>query len=73
VQEFLEEAFSLVGLDWKRYVEIDPALFRPTEGDVLLGDSTKARERLRWRPKTTFKDLVRIMVQADLQAEGMSL
>ncbi len=73
VHEFLGEAFGLVGLDWQRYVDIDPALFRPTEGEILLGDPSKAAQKLKWAPKTTFKELVRIMVQADLQAEGLSL
>jgi GDPmannose 4,6-dehydratase len=73
VREFVAEAFRLAGLDWQRYVEIDPALFRPTEGDVLLGDSSKARQRLKWAPRTSFQELVRIMVQAELQAVGLSL
>ena len=73
VREFVAEAFRLVGLDWQRYVEIDPALFRPTEGDVLLGDSSKARQRLNWAPRTSFKELVRLMLQAELHAVGLSL
>jgi GDPmannose 4,6-dehydratase len=68
VKEFLEEAFSYQDLDWRDYVEIDPRYFRPTEVDFLLGDPTKARERLGWQPRVTFKELVRIMVDADLQA-----
>lgn len=67
VQEFLEEAFSLVNLDWKKFVEIDPRYFRPTEVDILVGDSSKAEKILRWKAKTKFKELVRIMVEADLQ------
>jgi GDPmannose 4,6-dehydratase len=67
VREFLEEAFSYAELDWRRYVEIDPKYFRPTEVDYLLGDPTKARQQLNWQPKVTFKELVRIMVDADMQ------
>lgn len=67
VREFLEEAFSYAELDWRRYVEIDPKYFRPTEVDFLLGDPIKARQQLNWQPKVTFKELVRIMVDADMQ------
>lgn len=66
VREFLEEAFSYVELDWERYVKIDPRYFRPAEVDLLIGDSSKARKAFGWQPKTTFKDLVRIMVDADI-------
>ncbi|ADL07286.1 GDP-mannose 4,6-dehydratase [Thermosediminibacter oceani] len=66
VREFLEEAFGLLGLDWRQYVEIDPRYFRPTEVEFLLGDSTKARQKLGWKPKVTFKDLVKMMVEHDL-------
>jgi len=72
VQEFLEEAFAYVDLDWQKYVEIDPRYFRPTEEEFLLADSTKARERLGWEPKVTFKELVRIMVDADMEAIGLN-
>lgn len=67
VQEFVEEAFSLLGLDWKRYVEVDSAYFRPTEVDYLLGDATRAKEILQWKPATDFKTLVRMMVESDLR------
>jgi GDPmannose 4,6-dehydratase len=67
VREFLDEAFGYIGLDWNEFVRIDPRYFRPTEVDYLLGDSTKAREELRWEPRIKFKDLVRIMVDADLE------
>jgi GDPmannose 4,6-dehydratase len=67
VKEFVEEAFSLLGLDWQKHVEIDQRYIRPTEVDLLLGDFSKAKRNLRWNPKVTFKDLVRIMVQADLE------
>jgi len=67
VKEFLEEAFSYADLDWKKYVEIDPLYFRPTEVDYLLGDSTKARAAFGWRPRTSFRQLVRMMVDADIE------
>lgn len=65
VQEFLEQAFECVGLPWQQYVAIDPRYLRPSEVDLLLGDATKARERLGWTPKTSFDELVRLMVEAD--------
>jgi GDPmannose 4,6-dehydratase len=68
VQEFLEEAFSYVGLNWRDYVQIDPKYYRPTEVDLLIGNGAKAKAKLGWEPKTTFKELVRIMVDADLAA-----
>jgi len=65
VQEFIEEAFSHVGLDWQKYVDKDPRYFRPTEVDLLIGNAQKAEKKLGWRPKTGFKELVRLMVEAD--------
>lgn len=73
VREFLDESFGLVGLDWKKYVEIDPRYYRPAEVDLLLGDPTKAKEKLGWKPKTTFKELVKIMLEYDLNSVGLSL
>lgn len=67
IQEFLEEAFSLVGLDWQKYVEIDMKYFRPAEVDFLQGDYTKARLELGWEPKVRFKELVKIMVDHDMK------
>lgn len=67
VKEFLDEAFGYVGFNWKRYVEIDPRYFRPTEVDCLRGDSSKARKKLEWKPKVNFKQLVRMMVDADVE------
>lgn len=67
VREFLEEAFSYLDLDWREFVEIDQRYFRPTEVDLLQGDARKARELLGWQSKVTFRELVRIMVDADLQ------
>ncbi len=66
VQEFLEKAFGCANLDWKDYVKIDPRYYRPAEVDLLIGDASKARKLLGWQPKTTFAELVRIMVQADI-------
>jgi GDPmannose 4,6-dehydratase len=66
VREFLELAFSHVGLDWQRYVRIDPKYFRPTEVDLLLGDPSKAKTKLGWAPKTSFRDLVAEMVDQDI-------
>jgi GDPmannose 4,6-dehydratase len=66
VREFVEEAFSCVGLDYRKYIEIDPRYYRPAEVDLLVGDATKARIKLGWEPKIRFRDLVRLMVEADL-------
>jgi len=68
VQEFVEEAFSYAGLDWQDYVEIDPKYYRPSEVDLLVGDASKAKRILEWEPKTTFQDLVSLMVDADMSA-----
>ena len=70
VEEFVREAFSYVGLDWGKYVEIDPYYFRPTEVDVLLADTSKAKS-LGWEPRVSFKDLVRIMIDADMRKGGL--
>jgi GDPmannose 4,6-dehydratase len=67
VREFCELAFSRLDLDWKAHVEIDPRYFRPAEVDSLLGDSTRARQRLGWEPTVGFEELVRIMVDADVR------
>ncbi|MHB8156626.1 MAG: GDP-mannose 4,6-dehydratase [Desulfocucumaceae bacterium] len=67
VREFIEEAFSLAGLDWKKYVVTDSALIRPAEVDLLMGDASLAAGELGWRPKTPFKELVRIMLEADMR------
>lgn len=68
VQELLEVAFSFVGFDWKRYVEIDPRLVRPAEVDYLCGDASKALRVLGWKPRVQFKELIEMMVQSDLNA-----
>lgn len=67
VKEFLDEAFSHVGLDWKKYVALDERYLRPSEVDLLLGDGSKAKRQLGWAPKTKFRDLVKLMVDADVQ------
>jgi GDPmannose 4,6-dehydratase len=65
VQDFLDEAFSYAGLEWRDYVKTDPRYFRPSEVDVLLGDYSKAKEKLGWEPTVRFRELVRMMVDAD--------
>jgi GDPmannose 4,6-dehydratase len=67
VREFCEAAFDYVGLDYQKYVVVDPLYFRPTEVDLLIGDSSKAREKLGWQPQVSFQDLVRMMVDADIE------
>lgn len=69
VQEYLEETFRLLKLDWEKYVKIDPALFRPTETHRLLADATKARRVLGWKPAVTFKGLVKLMLEAEIKKE----
>ncbi len=73
VQEFLELAFEWVELDWHKYVDTDPRFFRPSEVDLLCGDSTKARRVLGWQPKVKFHELVSMMVDADLQLANNEL
>jgi GDPmannose 4,6-dehydratase len=68
IRELLEVAFGSVGLDWEEYVEIDPKLMRPAEVDFLCGDATKAREKLGWEPIVGFEELIKMMVEADLEA-----
>lgn len=67
VREFCEKAFGYVGLDWKDFVEIDKRYFRPTEVEVLQGDASKARKKLGWQPTVSFDELVKMMVEADLE------
>lgn len=73
VREFLEEAFRYAGLDYKKYVEFDPRYLRPAEVDLLIGNPLKAKRKLGWKPKTTFKKLVKIMVDADIAELDMKL
>ena len=67
VRDFVRLAFERVGLDWEKYVEVDPRYFRPAEVDALLGDSSRAKERFGWEPKVKFVDLVRIIVDEDVK------
>ncbi|RUT07602.1 GDP-mannose 4,6-dehydratase [Dulcicalothrix desertica PCC 7102] len=71
VQEFLEIAFGYVNLNWENYVEFDARYLRPTEVDLLIGDATKAKQKLSWEPSVSFEQLVKLMVEADLQALGL--
>jgi GDPmannose 4,6-dehydratase len=67
IRECLEVAFARLDLDWKKYVEIDPRYYRPAEVDLLIGDYSKAKKKLGWEPKTTFKGLIELMTDADLK------
>src|SRR5439155_4344670 len=67
VQEFVEEAFGVAKLDWRKYVVVDEAYRRPAEVDLLIGDATKAREKLGWSAQVKFRQLVHLMVQADMK------
>ncbi|MBW4699980.1 MAG: GDP-mannose 4,6-dehydratase [Aphanocapsa lilacina HA4352-LM1] len=71
VQQFVERAFELAGLDWRQYVRTDPRYFRPAEVDELIGNPAKAREQLGWQPRVRFDGLVRLMLAADLVANGV--
>jgi GDPmannose 4,6-dehydratase len=71
VREFVQQAFSYVDLDFEKYVEIDQRYYRPTETEELVADSTKAKKKLGWTPKIRFKDLVKIMVDADMRKTGL--
>ncbi|MGA1075975.1 MAG: GDP-mannose 4,6-dehydratase, partial [Ilumatobacteraceae bacterium] len=71
VQEFVERAFAEVGIDdWQAYVRQDPKFLRPAEVDLLIGDASKARSELGWRPRVSFPELVSMMVQHDLRVEA---
>jgi GDPmannose 4,6-dehydratase len=67
VRDFLDEVGRVLDLDWTPYVEVDPRYYRPAEVDILQGDASKAHERLGWAPRTSFRDLVRMMVESDLE------
>ena len=67
IREFLDVAFGHVGLDWRKHVEIDSRYYRPAEVDLLIGDYSKARQKLGWEPKTKFAELARLMVDADIR------
>jgi GDPmannose 4,6-dehydratase len=72
VREFLEEAFGYLDMDYRDYVELDPRYLRPSEVEFLLGDASRAREQLGWEPAIKFRELVRIMVDADVEAIGVT-
>ena len=67
VREFCEIAFNHVGLNYKKYVKVDKAFYRPAEVHLLLGDMSKAQKKLKWKPKVSFKELVTMMVDADME------
>jgi GDPmannose 4,6-dehydratase len=71
VKEFVERAFAYVGLEWQRYVVVDQRYFRPTEVEFLLANPAKARRELGWEPKVSFDELIKIMVDADMEAVGL--
>jgi GDPmannose 4,6-dehydratase len=72
VKEFVIEAFGYLDLDWHKHVEIDPRYFRPSEVDHLQGDASKAKKIFNWKPKVSFKELVRMMVDADMRSAEKS-
>jgi GDPmannose 4,6-dehydratase len=72
VRDFLAETFGLLGLDWADFVEVEDRYKRPAEVPALLGDSTKARKMLGWKPKVGFKELCRMMVESDFAAKGLT-
>ena len=72
VKEFLNLAFGYVNLNWQDYVEFDDRYLRPAEVELLIGDSTKAQQKLGWKPSVTFEELVGLMVEADLKALGQT-
>jgi GDPmannose 4,6-dehydratase len=67
VRELVEVAFGHLDLDWEKHVGIDPSLLRPAEVEHLIGNASKAREKLGWVPRTTFEELIRLMADADLE------
>jgi GDPmannose 4,6-dehydratase len=71
VQEFIEAAFTYAGLDWRKYVRTDPRYLRPTEVDELCADPTRAAKELGWSPQVKFKELIRVMLDADMRALGL--
>jgi GDPmannose 4,6-dehydratase len=73
IRDFLDEAFALVGLDWHRYVVRDPSMLRPAEADHLRADPQKASQVLGWKATVTFEELVKEMVEFDLNEHGLSL
>jgi GDPmannose 4,6-dehydratase len=72
IREFLTIAFEYAGLDWHDYVEFDPRYLRPAEVELLIGDASKAKEKLGWEPEISFDGLVKLMVDADMSALGLT-
>jgi GDPmannose 4,6-dehydratase len=72
IRDFLDAAFGVVGLDWEKYVEVDPRFYRPAEADFLQANPTLAKATIGWQPEITFEELVKEMVEADLKASGVS-
>jgi GDPmannose 4,6-dehydratase len=72
IRDFLDISFNYVNLNWQDYVEFDERYLRPTEVDLLIGDPSKARQKLGWKPTVTFEQLVALMVEADLRAVGVA-
>ena len=72
IRDFLEESFTYVGLDWQQYVEQDPRYLRPLDVEVLKADASRARKELGWEPHISYQELVRIMVDADMEALGLT-
>ena len=73
VRELLDLAFGQLNLEWQKYVKIDPRYYRPTEVDLLIGDASKAKKKLGWEPKVSFRELIAMMVDADLSTERLKL
>jgi GDPmannose 4,6-dehydratase len=71
VKEFVEEAFSYVGLDYQKYIKVDEKYFRPNETEDLRADSSKIKKAIGWEPKVQFKDIIKIMVDADMRKVGL--
>src|SRR5262249_13376773 len=66
IKDLLDHAFGYAGMEWKKYVKVDPHYYRPAEVELLMGDASKAKKKLGWQPKVRFKELIEIMVQADM-------
>jgi GDPmannose 4,6-dehydratase len=70
IRELLDVAFEHVGLNWRQHVRVDPRYYRPTEVDILLGDASKAERLLGWKPKTKFRELIKLMVDSEWEAQS---
>jgi len=72
VRDFLDQSARLLAIDWREFVAIDERYLRPTEVDLLMGDASKAKRKLGWQARTSFEELVRVMLQADLELQGIA-